>query len=131
VAPHLFSHEQEIARVKVRHHCVVQRDAVVGIVGYDDIAADLLHMLLHGCEVSEDRVAARSPHQWLKNFRSSPQKDFFNNIGTKRTCRDVRLKSAMCATAESTVEKSEGSPPPYTLADMQCGALAGIVRSAP
>ena len=56
VAPHLLSHEQEIARVNVRHHCVVQHDAIVAVVGDDDIAIDLLHMLLHGCEVSEDRV---------------------------------------------------------------------------
>ena len=42
--------------MKVRHRYVVQRDAVVGVVGDDDVAADLLHVLLHGCEVSEDRV---------------------------------------------------------------------------
>jgi hypothetical protein len=42
--------------VNVRHQHVLQHDAVVGVVGDDDIAADLLHMLLHCCEMSEDRV---------------------------------------------------------------------------
>src|SRR5258708_7021664 len=30
-----------------------------------------------------------------KNFRSLVKKDFFNTIGTFRTCRDVRLESVM------------------------------------
>jgi hypothetical protein len=42
--------------VNVRHLLVVQRDAVVAVVGDDNIGADLLHVLLHSCEVCEDRV---------------------------------------------------------------------------
>jgi hypothetical protein len=54
-----------------------------------------------------------------KNFRSSPQKDFCNNIGTKRTWRDVRLESVM----RSQADMDQASP----VADL---TKAGNRRSA-
>jgi len=42
--------------MNVCHHCVVQYNTIVGIVSDDDVAADLLHVLLQRSEVSKDGV---------------------------------------------------------------------------
>jgi hypothetical protein len=54
-------------------------------------------------------IAERKRISGFKNFRSTPQKDFCNKIGTKRTGRAARLMSVDRGKAEAAFRTRQGS----------------------